>query len=112
MASPFWTIARFDFARRLRMVSTWVYAVLYAVVAGLWMAAAGGAISGAGVSFGGDKLYANAKAFLDNVTSNKPASIKGALVKGIAVSTTMGPGIKVDPTRTKDLVETEAASAA
>jgi len=59
MASPFWTIARFDFARRLRMVSTWVYAVLYAVVAGLWMAAAGGAISGAGVSFGGDKILIN-----------------------------------------------------
>ena len=59
MASPFWTIARFDFARRLRMVSTWVYAVLYAVVAGMWMAAAGGAISGAGVSFGGDKILIN-----------------------------------------------------
>jgi ABC-2 type transport system permease protein len=59
MASPFWTIARFDFARRLRMVSTWVYLVLYAMVAGLWMAAAGGAISGAAVSFGGDKILVN-----------------------------------------------------
>jgi hypothetical protein len=59
MASAFWTIARFDFARRLRMVSTWVYFVLYVVIAGLWMAAAGGAISGAGVSFGGDKILIN-----------------------------------------------------
>lgn len=48
------------------------------------------------VSFGGDKLYQNAKVFVDNVSGNKPASIKGALIKGIAVSTTMGPGIKVD----------------
>ncbi len=48
------------------------------------------------VSFGGAKLYDNAKAFLDNVSSNKPASIKGALIKGIAITTTMGPGIKVD----------------
>ena len=46
MRSPFWTIAWFDFARRLRMVSTWVYFVLYAVIAGLWMAAAGGAVRG------------------------------------------------------------------
>lgn len=48
------------------------------------------------VSFGGDKLYENAKMFVENLTSNKPASVKGALIKSIAVSTTMGPGIKVD----------------
>ena len=59
MASPFWTIAGFDFARRMRMVSTWVYAVLYAVVAGLWTAAAGGAVRGAAVNFGGDKILIN-----------------------------------------------------
>jgi ABC-type transport system involved in multi-copper enzyme maturation permease subunit len=59
VGSPFWTIAGFDFGRRLRMVSTWVYFVLYAVVAGLWMAAAGGAVPGAGVNFGGDKVLIN-----------------------------------------------------
>jgi ribosomal protein L1 len=48
------------------------------------------------VSFGGDKLYTNAKAFIDNLSANKPSSIKGALMKGIAISTTMGPGIRVD----------------
>jgi len=48
------------------------------------------------VSFGADKLYVNAKAFIDNINANKPASIKGALVKGISLSTTMGPGIRVD----------------
>ena len=59
MRSPFWTIAGFDFARRLRMVSTWVYFVLYAVVAGLWMAAAGGAVTGVAINFGGDKILIN-----------------------------------------------------
>ena len=59
MRSPFWTIAWFDFARRLRMVSTWVYVVLYAVIAGLWMAAAGGAVRGTMVNFGGDKILIN-----------------------------------------------------
>ena len=52
-------IAWFDFARRLRMISTYVYFVLYAVIAGLWMAAAGGAISHAVVNFGGDKVLIN-----------------------------------------------------
>jgi ribosomal protein L1 len=48
------------------------------------------------VSFGAAKLHTNAKAFVDNLNQSKPASIKGALIKGITVSTTMGPGIKVD----------------
>ncbi len=48
------------------------------------------------VSFGPAKLYENAKAFVDNLQANKPSSVKGALIKSIAVSTTMGPGIKVD----------------
>jgi ABC-2 type transport system permease protein len=52
-------IAWFDFVRRLRMVSTYVYFVLFAAIAGLWMAAAGGAMSGASVSFGGDKVLIN-----------------------------------------------------
>jgi hypothetical protein len=59
MRPAFWTIARFDFARRLGMVSTWVYLVLYGAVAGLWMAAAGGALSSASVNFGGDKILIN-----------------------------------------------------
>jgi ABC-type transport system involved in multi-copper enzyme maturation permease subunit len=49
-------IAWFDFVRRLRAVSTYVYFVLFAVMAGLWMAAAGGALASASVSFGGDKV--------------------------------------------------------
>ena len=53
------TIAWFDFVRRLRMVSTYVYFVLFGVLAGLWMAAAGGALASASVSFGGDKVLIN-----------------------------------------------------
>ena len=54
-----WSIAWFDFVRRLRMVSTYVYFVLFAVLAGLWMAAAGGALASASVNFGGDKVLIN-----------------------------------------------------
>src|SRR6185295_4913819 len=42
MRSAFWSIAWFDFVRRLKATSTWVYVVLYGVLAGVWMAAAGG----------------------------------------------------------------------
>lgn len=52
-------IAWFDFVRRLRMVSTYVYFALYALIAGLWMVAAGGALPSATVSFGGDKVLIN-----------------------------------------------------
>ena len=48
------------------------------------------------VSFGASKLYENAKAFLDNLSASKPTSVKGAFVKSITASTTMGPGIKID----------------
>lgn len=48
------------------------------------------------VSFGADKLGENAKAFFDSLQSQKPGSLKGAYVKSTSVSTTMGPGIKVE----------------
>ena len=43
-----------------------------------------------------DKLVENAKSFFDSLASQKPTSIKGAYVKSISLSTTMGPGIKVE----------------
>ena len=52
-------IAWFDFVRRLRMVATYVYFVLFGTIAALWMAAAGGAFSSAMVNFGGDKVLIN-----------------------------------------------------
>ena len=49
------------------------------------------------ISFGPDKLRENIQALLDAITKLKPASSKGTYLKGIAVSSTMGPGVKVDP---------------
>ncbi len=49
------------------------------------------------VSFGAQKLTENFQAFLDKLIALKPASSKGAYLKTITVSSTMGPGIKVDP---------------
>ena len=48
-------------------------------------------------SFGDDKLAQNAHALLDSIMRAKPASAKGNYVKSVAVASTMGPGIKVDP---------------
>lgn len=48
------------------------------------------------VSFGAEKLAANAKAFFDSLQAQKPSSLKGGYVKSTSISTTMGPGIKVE----------------
>ena len=48
-------------------------------------------------SFGADALLENIRAFADAVTKAKPSGAKGNYVQRIAVSSTMGPGIKVDP---------------
>jgi large subunit ribosomal protein L1 len=47
-------------------------------------------------SFGSEQLIDNAKAVLMSVLRAKPASAKGNYVKGVTVTTTMGPGIKID----------------
>ncbi|RKG69763.1 50S ribosomal protein L1 [Corallococcus sp. CA054B] len=49
-------------------------------------------------SFDADKLEANFNALVDLVMKLKPATAKGVYLKGIAISTTMGPGIKLDTT--------------
>jgi large subunit ribosomal protein L1 len=48
------------------------------------------------VSFGVEKLVDNIKAFVNTILAMKPSSSKGTYVRGITVSTTMGPGIKID----------------
>jgi large subunit ribosomal protein L1 len=48
------------------------------------------------VSFGGDKLNENAKIMIETLLRLKPASAKGTYMKSVTLSTTMGPGIKVD----------------
>lgn len=49
------------------------------------------------VSFGTEKLKENITALLDAIIKLKPPSSKGTYLKGIAISSTMGPGVKVDP---------------
>jgi len=48
-------------------------------------------------SFAADKLVENIKAFADAVQKAKPAGAKGTFVQRIAVTSTMGPGVKVEP---------------
>ncbi len=57
------------------------------------------------VSFGPEKILENVVAFIDSVVRNKPASSKGTYIRSIGISTTMGPGFKVDPTHVKDLLK-------
>ncbi len=48
------------------------------------------------VSFSKDKLEENFKALKDAIMKARPTSVKGAFIKNLVVSTTMGPGVKVD----------------
>lgn len=49
------------------------------------------------VDFDLDKIVENFKAFMDQIIRLKPASSKGQYLRTIAVSLTMGPGVKMDP---------------
>ncbi|MBW2432704.1 MAG: 50S ribosomal protein L1 [Deltaproteobacteria bacterium] len=57
------------------------------------------------VSFGVEKIVQNMAAFFDTIMRLKPASSKGTYLKGIAISTTMGPGLKIDSALVKDLLK-------
>jgi large subunit ribosomal protein L1 len=57
------------------------------------------------VSFGVEKIVQNVAAFIETILRLKPASSKGTYLKGIALSTTMGPGVKIDAAQVKDLVK-------
>ena len=48
------------------------------------------------VKFPAEQIAANVTAFLDAIVRSKPASAKGTYLKGASVSSTMGPGIKLD----------------
>jgi large subunit ribosomal protein L1 len=48
------------------------------------------------VSFDQQKLLENAKAIIDSVTKAKPSTSKGKYMKAVSISSTMGPGLKVD----------------
>ena len=59
------------------------------------------------VSFGAEKLLQNLAALLDALMRLKPTTAKGTYMKGIHLSTTMGPGIPVDNTDVKNLLRTQ-----
>lgn len=48
------------------------------------------------VSFSADALETNFSAFMDQIIRSKPAAAKGVYVKTVAVSSTMGPGVRID----------------
>lgn len=51
------------------------------------------------VSFGGEKLTENFAALMDAIVKAKPAAAKGQYLKSVAVTSTMGPGVKVNPAK-------------
>jgi large subunit ribosomal protein L1 len=57
------------------------------------------------VSFGSQKITENLKALLDTLQRLKPSSSKGTYFKSMAVSTTMGPGVKIDIGQIKNYLE-------
>jgi large subunit ribosomal protein L1 len=57
------------------------------------------------------RLLENYAAVIDELNRAKPSSAKGRYIRTVTIATTMGPGVKVDPTtRTRDLVEEAAAA--
>ena len=56
-------------------------------------------------SFGERELVENYAALIDEIVRAKPSAAKGRYIKGITLASTMGPGIKVDPARTRGIVE-------
>ena len=60
------------------------------------------------VSFGSEKLLQNIAAFFDVIQRLKPATAKGTYIKVVSLSSTMGPGVKIDPALVKDLKELTA----
>ena len=56
-------------------------------------------------SFGERELLENYAALLDEILRAKPAAAKGRYIRQITLTTTMGPGIKVDPSKTRGIIE-------
>ncbi|HEX7504828.1 MAG TPA: 50S ribosomal protein L1 [Syntrophales bacterium] len=56
-------------------------------------------------SFGVDKLQDNVTALLETIIKLKPASSKGTYLKSISLSTTMGPGVKIDPLDIRNMMK-------
>ena len=55
------------------------------------------------VSFAGEKLMENITSLIDTIVKLKPPTSKGVYLRGIVLSATMGPGIKVNPAFTRQI---------
>lgn len=56
-------------------------------------------------SFGKQKLYENILTFVEKIIQLKPSTSKGIYLRSVTVSTTMGPGVKIDPVNLRSLVK-------
>jgi large subunit ribosomal protein L1 len=63
------------------------------------------------LSFEEHVLLENYAALIDEIVRAKPAAAKGRYLHSVVLTTSMNPGIKVDPSRTRDIVEEQAAVA-
>lgn len=57
------------------------------------------------VSFGFEKLYANFKTIMEAIIRAKPVASKGTYLRSVTISTTMGPGIKIDPAQVQNMIK-------
>jgi large subunit ribosomal protein L1 len=62
-------------------------------------------------SFPDEHLLENYQAIIEEMIRAKPSAAKGRYLRSVVIASTMGPGVKVDPSRTRDLVESEAVPA-
>jgi len=63
------------------------------------------------LSFDEDVLLANYAALIDEIVRAKPAAAKGRYLHSVIITSTTNPGVKIDPGRTRDIVEETAAVA-
>ncbi len=57
------------------------------------------------VSFGEEKLLANTLAFIEKIIQLKPSTSKGIYLRSVSLSSTMGPGVKIDPLDVRNLIK-------
>jgi large subunit ribosomal protein L1 len=63
-------------------------------------------------SFNDEQLLGNYQAILEELIRAKPSAAKGRYIRSIVIASSMGPGIKVDPSKTKDLIDASNEEAA
>jgi large subunit ribosomal protein L1 len=59
------------------------------------------------VSFADEKLYDNMAVLMDAIKKSRPSASKGTYIRRVTLTTTMGPGIKVDPNQAQEMEENE-----